>query len=91
MIITKFPSFEEAYEVGNRFWPILSTEIQKGVSWDKVKELVLAQAAEGAGADLDAERGKSDDANAKAEVGATKTAEIKEKTGGRPDGSASKE
>ena len=39
--------------------------------------------------ELDAARNKSDDANAKAEVGAAKTAEIKEKTGGRPDGSVS--
>ena len=45
MIVAKFPSFEEAYKVGNRFWPMRSTEIREVVSWDKVKEIVLAQAS----------------------------------------------
>ena len=35
-------SFEEAYKVGNRFWPNLSTEIQEVISRDKVKEIVLS-------------------------------------------------
>ncbi len=42
-------SFEEAYKVGNRFWPMLSMEIQEVISWEKTKEIVLAQAKEAAG------------------------------------------
>ncbi len=49
VIVAKFPSFEEAYKVLNQFWPMLSTEIQEIISWDKVKEIVLASAAEAAG------------------------------------------
>lgn len=49
VIIAEFPSFEEAYELDNRFWPTHTLEIQAIISWDKVKEIVLVQAAEAAG------------------------------------------
>ena len=42
-------SAQEAYKVGNQFWPMRSTEVREIVSWDKVKGIVLAQAAEAAG------------------------------------------
>ncbi len=48
VIIAKLPSFEEAYGLGNRFWPGISMEIQEVISWDKVKEISLAQAKEAA-------------------------------------------
>jgi hypothetical protein len=48
VIIAKFPSFEEAYAVGNRFWPGISLTIQEILSWDKVKEIALSQAKEAA-------------------------------------------
>ncbi len=48
VIIVKFPSFEEAYKLGNRFWPGMSMEIQELIAWDKVKEIVLSQAKEAA-------------------------------------------
>jgi hypothetical protein len=49
VIVAKFPSFEEAYALGNRFYPMMNTTIQEVISWDKVKEIVPAQAAEAAG------------------------------------------
>ncbi len=49
VIVAKFPSFEEAYRLGNRFWPMLTTEIREVISWDKVKEIVLSQLKEAAG------------------------------------------
>ena len=48
IIIAKIPSFEEAYGLGNRFWPHLSMEIQEIITWDKVKEIALSQAKEAA-------------------------------------------
>jgi urease accessory protein UreE len=48
VVIAKFPSFEEAYKLGNRFWPMISMEIQEVISWDKVKEIALPQAKEAA-------------------------------------------
>ena len=48
VIIAKFPSFEEAYSLGNRFWPGISMEIQEIIAWDKVKEIALSQAKEAA-------------------------------------------
>ncbi len=48
VIIAKFPSFEEAYSLGNRFWPGISMEIQEIISWDKVTEIALSQAKEAA-------------------------------------------
>ncbi len=48
VIIVKLPSFEEAYKLGNRFWPGMSMEIQELIAWDKVKEIVLSQAKEAA-------------------------------------------
>ncbi len=48
VIIVKFPSFEEAYKLGNRFYPGMSMEIQELIAWDKVKEIVLSQAKEAA-------------------------------------------
>jgi hypothetical protein len=47
-VIAKFPSFEEAYKVGSRFWPGITLEIQEILAWDKVKEIVLSQAKEAA-------------------------------------------
>ena len=48
VIIAKFPSFEEAYSLGNRFWPGIVMEIQEIITWDKVKEISLSQAKEAA-------------------------------------------
>jgi hypothetical protein len=48
VVIAKFPSFEEAYKVGQRFWPGMSLEIQEIISWDKVKEIALSQLKEAA-------------------------------------------
>ncbi len=42
VIIAKFPSFEEAHKLGNRFWPSHTVEIQELISRDKVKEIVLS-------------------------------------------------
>ncbi len=49
VIVAEFPSFEEAYALGNRFYPMMTTTIQEIISGDKVKEIVLAQAAKAAG------------------------------------------
>jgi hypothetical protein len=46
VIIAKLPSFEEAYKLGNRFWPSISMKIQEIITWDKVKEIALSQAKE---------------------------------------------
>ena len=46
LIIAKVPSFEEAYKVGNRFWPGITTEIREIISWEKSKEIVLGQLKE---------------------------------------------
>jgi len=49
LIIARFPSFEEAYRVGNRFWPMLTLEIRELISWEKTKEITLTQLKEAAG------------------------------------------
>ena len=41
--IAVFPSLEEAYKLGNSFWPMMTMEIQELMPWDKVKEIVLSQ------------------------------------------------
>ena len=42
VMVMVFPSFEEAYKMGNRFWPGMSLEIQELIAWDKVQEIVLS-------------------------------------------------
>ncbi len=49
LIIAKFSSFEEAYRVCNRFWPMLTVEIRELLSWEKTKEITLAHLKEAAG------------------------------------------
>ncbi len=49
LVIAKFPSFEEAYRVGNRFWPMLTVEIRELLSWEKTKEITLTHLKEAAG------------------------------------------
>ena len=45
----EFPSFEEGIRLGDRFWSSYTVEILEFIAWDKVKETVLAQAAEETG------------------------------------------
>jgi len=35
--IAKFPSLEEAYKLGNRWWPMMTMEIQELIPFDKVQ------------------------------------------------------
>ena len=49
VLIVELPSFEEAYNLGIRFFPGMSMDIQGLVPYDKVKEMTLSlwkQAAE---------------------------------------------
>ena len=46
VMVMVLPSFEEAYKLGNRFWPLMSLEIQELIAWDKVKEIVLSMQKE---------------------------------------------
>jgi len=48
VFIAKFPSFEEAYKLGTRFWPMMSMEIQELIAWDKTREIVLSLQKEAA-------------------------------------------
>ena len=48
LIIMELPSFEEAYKLGNSFFPAISMEIQELMPWDKVKEIVLSHQKEAA-------------------------------------------
>ena len=48
VMVMVLPSFEEAYKMGNRFWPAMSMEIQELIAWDKVEEIVLSLQKEAA-------------------------------------------
>jgi hypothetical protein len=48
VLIVELPSFEEAYKLGNRFFPGMSMDIQGLVPYDKVKEITLGLAKEAA-------------------------------------------
>jgi hypothetical protein len=41
-IIAEFPSREEAYKLGQRFWPGIITDTREIISWEKTKEIVLS-------------------------------------------------
>jgi hypothetical protein len=41
-IIAEFPNKEEAYKLGQRFWPALITDTREILSWEKTKEIVLS-------------------------------------------------
>ena len=40
-IIAEFHSKEEAYELGQRFWPGITMNIREVISWEKAKEITL--------------------------------------------------
>jgi hypothetical protein len=41
-IIAEFPNKEEAYKLGQRFWPRVITNIREIISWEKTKEISLS-------------------------------------------------
>jgi hypothetical protein len=41
-IIADFPSKEEAFKLGQHFWPGIITDIREIVSWEKTKEITLS-------------------------------------------------
>lgn len=41
-IIAEFPNREEAYKLGQRFWPAIVSDAREVISWEKTKEIGLS-------------------------------------------------
>jgi uncharacterized protein YciI len=45
-IIAEFPSLEEAFNLAQRFWPGVTTDIRESIPFEKTKEIVLSSLRE---------------------------------------------